>query len=277
MKICSFLVLLFFVNLTLAQDSKISTLDLMRKYESSELLGNIYFGNRVNDQLVIYSYVDSVLSFQEVNEVELKIKIYGKLFKRAQARIKYDSSGKSEYKGRNGMISFPRRAIRFISNIPSNLARLTNKKKFNNTEDKIEVIKNSKGLITKIKENDWSETYKYNAKNELIQITREFSPVKVDSNTINFFCASYQNKWIGKYDSDGQLIFESSFWNNGNSSNSSREFENGLLTNCDYDDYNSKNNLTKKYYYENRRIREIHVFNSKQNRISKIKFSWDIN
>lgn len=271
MRIKNLLLILIAPLIGFAQSTNIM---LLEKYEKSDWIGYKYFNNRVNDQLIVYRYVDSILSVKPDKSVNLNIKYYGKFFKKGGSKIKFDTTGIVDFQIYRGSISFPRRVVWVIGNISNQIFELVTKTDTINSEGKPTTTKNDKGLIISIKSNRWMETYYYDSYNQIVKIERRFNQFKEDSTEFRIFCLLSANKWIGQYDSKGNLIYETTYWDNGNEYTASYEFDNELLVKSEYVDIFKNNKLLKKYIYENGVLTEILIYNSKQKRIGRLSYKW---
>lgn len=274
MRIKILLLILIVPMLTVAQSA---SLVLLGKYEKSDWISYKYFNNRVNDQLIVYRYVDSLLSVHSDKSIKLKINYYGRIFKKSAAKIEYDTTGIVDLKIHSGLGTFPKNAVSFIGNIPYQISELIIKNDKINFDDKPKITTDNNGLTTSIKTTHWLETYNYNLNNEIVNIERKFFPYNEDSTGFMTLCVSSANKWIGQYDSKGNLIFETTYWDNGNEYKASYDFENELLIKSEYVDIFKNDKQLKKYSYEKGTLKEINIYNSEQKRIGRLSYKWRIN
>ena len=251
-------------------------LRLFNKYDKSDWISFKFFNNKANDKLFEYKTVDHLLESNSNSQVRLDLIYKGKSFRKGKAIIKYDTTGIIDFKSRNGLLSFPKRMLWFVSEIPYNISELVTKKDTSDIDKIYTIQKNATGFTTFVSSNYWSETFSYDSHNNLIKIERKYNPYGEDSTGFRTFCLNSANKWIGEYDSNHLLISESTFWDNGKEYKASYSFDDGVLIESEYDDIFTNKKQIKKYFYNNGFIHEVQMYDPKGKLIGRLKYKWTI-
>jgi len=187
--------------------SQSKSLDLLKNFSNTEMLGFIYFNNNSNEKLVQAQSIQKLVR-NDSSIIKLKTSYYQKNKKIGAEYSSYFKYKKISSKLKNNISTFPKRTLNFISKLPNHLSD-----RDKSQENIVLSKKDSLGRTILSKIENWEETYKYDIEGNVIEIISEFKKENSDS-SFSTFCGATASKWTGKY-KNSCLVEEETTWDNG--------------------------------------------------------------
>ncbi len=231
----------------LSAKSQSRYLELIDNYAKSDMYGSSFLNNVAIDIQIEYHLVDSLLTNKNIESILVKHKFSGLHLRSGSLTTIYDRNG------------------------------LSYRKEKYNRSDQTKTSKqfDADGKLILAQNDNFMELYKYDMSGNLIEIHRSFVSYSSDSTAFSTRCFFSANKWIGKYNTNNQLVSEETHWDNGKVYKSTYSYSNETLKSADYNSVQYEN-VRKEYIYEDGLLERIDFYNKKGDRTRSLKLKWTI-
>jgi YD repeat-containing protein len=230
--------------------SQSQSLDLLKNFSNTEMLGFIFFNNNSNEKLVQAQSIQRIVK-NDSTIIYLKTSYYQKSKKIGTQYSSYNKNKKISSKFKDNISTFPKRTLNFISNLPNHFSNRKNKR----LENSVLTIKDSLGRTIFSKIENWEETYKYDKEGNLIEIISDFKNENTDS-SFSTFCGTVASKWTGKY-KNNYLVEEETTWENGKTIKSIHIWTNNKLMESICTSFHPGETRKILYSYQNDKIAQV--------------------